>query len=79
MLVSGRGISAYAGMQNTGARFEIYISGTPRSYRDDRALVIEGAEFLKAKNPHTEVTVRDLETDEKIVIKVASPAVSMRR
>ena len=47
---------------NTGARYEIAINGTPRTYRDRKELAIEAATLLKTKNVHSEVTVRDLET-----------------
>jgi hypothetical protein len=55
--------------KHPGARYEIAIDGTPRTYRDRRELAIEAASFLKTKNVHTEVTVRDLETGEKTVVK----------
>jgi hypothetical protein len=35
--------------KNTGARWEITVDGTPRTYRDDEAIAID-------------VTVRDIET-----------------
>jgi hypothetical protein len=53
----------------SGARFEIAIDGTPRTYRDRKELAIEAATFLKAKNPNVPVTVRDLETGEMIAVK----------
>jgi len=46
--------------KNTGARWEIAIDGTPRSYRDDKRLAIEGAEYLKSRNPQAEVAVARL-------------------
>ena len=54
---------------NSGARFEIAIDGTPRTYRDLKELAIEAATFLKTKNPHNDVTVRDIETGETISVK----------
>jgi hypothetical protein len=33
----------------------------PRSYRDRKEMAIEGAEYLKSRNPTSEVTVRDYE------------------
>jgi hypothetical protein len=42
---------------NTGARYEIAIDGTPRTYRDLRELAIYAATHLKIKNPHADVTV----------------------
>jgi hypothetical protein len=55
--------------KNIGARFEIAIDGTPRTYRDRRELAIEAAAFLKMKNVHAEVTVRDVESGEVIVVR----------
>jgi hypothetical protein len=48
--------------KNTGARWEITVDGKPRSYRVDRQIAIESAQYLKRKNPMVEVTtVRDFE------------------
>jgi len=44
----------------TGAQFVISIDGKPRSYRDTKAMVIEAAEYLKSRHPHSEVTVKNL-------------------
>jgi len=54
---------------STGARFEIAIDGTTRTYRDLRELAIEAATRLKTKSPHAEVTVRDLETGKSASVK----------
>ena len=54
---------------NTGARYEIAINGTPRTYRDCKELAIEAATLLKTKNVHSEVTVRDLETGKTTSVK----------
>jgi hypothetical protein len=51
-----------------GAQFEITIDGTPRTYRDLREHAIEAAQLLKGKNPHSQVVVRDLRTDEKTLV-----------
>ncbi len=48
-----------------GAQFEISIDGTPRTYRDDKAMAIEAAEILKRKHPHGAVTVENVQTGEK--------------
>jgi hypothetical protein len=63
--------SAYprGNMTPIGARFEIAIDGTPRTYRDRKELAIEAATVLKTKNVHAEVTVRDLETGKTITVK----------
>jgi len=54
---------------NAGTRFEIAIDGTPRTYRCVRELAIEAATFLKTKNVHAEVTVRDMQTDKTTTVK----------
>ena len=47
--------------------------GQPRSNRDDKAIAIEAAEYLKYKHPHAEVTVHDLVTGDTITIKALPP------
>jgi len=60
-----------------GAHFEISVDGKPRSYRDIKAVAIETAEFLKSKNPNSDIAARDLRIGE--VTPVAfRPAVSAR-
>jgi hypothetical protein len=44
-----------------GAQFEILVDGKPRSYRDIKAVAITSAEFLKSRNPHSEIAVKDLQ------------------
>jgi hypothetical protein len=51
-----------------GAQFEITIDGMPRTYRDLHEHAIGAAELLKGKNPHSVVAVRDLRTDEKMIV-----------
>jgi hypothetical protein len=51
-----------------GAQFEILVDGKPRSYRDIKAVAIASAEFLKSRNPHSEVAVKDLRTGEVTVV-----------
>jgi hypothetical protein len=46
----------------TGAQFKIRIDGTPRTYRDIKAVAIESAEFLKSRHPNSVVEVKDLES-----------------
>jgi hypothetical protein len=53
--------------QQTGAQFEISVDGKPRSYRDTKATAMEGAEYLKQRHPHSEVTVKDLRSGEVTV------------
>ena len=57
----------------TGARYQIAVDGQPRSNRDDKAIAIEAAEYLKYKHPHAEVRVRDPVTGDTITIKALSP------
>jgi hypothetical protein len=47
--------------KHTGSRWEITVDGKPRSYDHSKQLAIQGAQFLKLRNPHADVTVRDLE------------------
>jgi hypothetical protein len=54
--------------KNTGARWEITVDGKPRTYDHKRELAIEAAQYLKRKNPHADVTVRDLEGIEATII-----------
>jgi hypothetical protein len=46
----------------TGAQFEIRIDGTPRTYRDRKDFAIGAARFLKSKEPHSIVEVKDLKS-----------------
>jgi hypothetical protein len=55
------------------AQFEISIDGVPRSYRDRKDLALEGAKFLKSRNPNSMVKLKDLQTGEEIVIGFKSP------
>jgi hypothetical protein len=41
--------------------------------RDDRAIAIEAAEYLKYKNRHAEVTVHDRVTGDTVTIKTLPP------
>jgi hypothetical protein len=62
-------------MKQTGARWEITVDGK-RTYDHSKQLAIEGAQYLKLKNPHADVTVRDLEgVEETIVIPPQQPRV----
>ena len=36
--------------------------GTPRTYRDRKDYAMEAARFLKSKNPHSMVEVKDLQS-----------------
>jgi hypothetical protein len=48
----------------TGAQFEISVDGKPRSYRDIKVVAIVSAEFLKSRNPNSNIAVKDLRTGE---------------
>ena len=52
-----------------GARYEIAVDGTPRTYRDREDYAREAATLLKTKQPNAEVTARDLQTGKVTVIK----------
>ena len=52
---------------NHGAQFEISIDGVPRSYRDRQDIVLQNARFLKSRNPHSVVKLKDLQTGEEDV------------
>ena len=56
-----------------GAQFEIIVDGKPRSYRDTKAIAIEGAEYLKQRHPHSEVTVKHTKSGEVSVAVYKSP------
>jgi hypothetical protein len=46
------------------APLEILVDGKPRSYRDIKAVAIASAEFLKSRNPNSNIAVKDLRTGE---------------
>jgi hypothetical protein len=48
----------------SGAQFEISVDGNPRSYRDIKTVAIASAEFLKSRNPNSNIAVKDLRTGE---------------
>ena len=60
-------------LKNTGARWEITVDGKPRTYDHSKQLAIEAAQYLKRKNPHADVTVRDLEGIEATIIIPTQP------
>jgi hypothetical protein len=45
-----------------GAQFEILVDGKPRSHRDKKIAATEAATFLKSRQPHSEVAVKDLQS-----------------
>jgi hypothetical protein len=52
-----------------GARYEIAVDGTPRTYRDTIEGAWAAATNLKTKQPNAEITVRDLQTGTVTMIK----------
>ena len=67
VLAGGRGLGTMKSANPPGAQFEILVDGKPRAYRD-KAVAIASAEFLKSRNPHSEVAVKDLESGEVTVV-----------
>jgi hypothetical protein len=57
----------------TGARYQITVDGQPRTNRDDKLIAFKTAEYLKYKNPHSEITVYDRETGETVTVKMPPP------
>lgn len=51
-----------------GAQFEILVDGTPHSYRDTKLTAMGAAHFLKMRATHSEVVVKDLQTEELTVV-----------
>ena len=47
-----------------GAQFEILVDGNPRPPRDIKAVAIETAEFLRSKNPNSDIAAKDLRIGE---------------
>jgi hypothetical protein len=68
-------------MQNTmkqmkanqgGAQYEISIDRVPRTYRDRQDSALQTAPFLKSRNPHSVVKLKDLQTGEETVVAFTS-------
>ena len=53
---------------NQGAQYEISIDGVPRTYRDRQDIALQTARFLKSRNPHSVVKLKDLQTGEETVV-----------
>jgi hypothetical protein len=51
-----------------GAQFEISVDGVPRTYRDRQDIALQTARFLKSRNPHSVVTLKDLQTGEETIV-----------
>ena len=54
--------------KDDGANFQITVDGKTRSYRDRRETALEAGIFLKERQPQSEVVVRDVRSDVRIVI-----------
>jgi hypothetical protein len=48
------------------------VDDKPRINRETKPVAVEASEYLKQKNPNSEVTVLDRESDETIIIKMIS-------
>jgi hypothetical protein len=48
--------------EDTAGRYEILIDGLVRSSRDVKRFALEAAQYLRRRNPHSKVEVRDSET-----------------
>jgi hypothetical protein len=46
----------------TGAQFERSVDGKPRSCRDTEAAAMDAAAFLKNRQRHSEIAVKDLQS-----------------
>jgi hypothetical protein len=57
---------------NIGTQFEISIDGVPRTYRDRQDIALQTARFLKSRNPHSVVKLKDLQTGEETVVAFKS-------
>ena len=55
-----------------GAQYELSVDGVPRSYRDRKDIALQSAQFLKSRNPHSVVKVKDLHTGEEVIIAFKS-------
>ena len=53
--------------KQTGARWEVTVDGRPRTYDRNKQLAIEAAQYLKSKNPNSDITVRDLDGLEETI------------
>ena len=57
---------------NQGAQYEISVDGVPRTYRDRQDIALQTARFLKSRNPHSVVKLKDLQTGEETVVAFKS-------
>jgi hypothetical protein len=57
---------------NQGAQYEISVDGVPRTYRDRQDIALQTARFLKSRNPHSVVKLKDFQTGEETVVAFTS-------
>ena len=57
---------------NQGVQYEISIDGVPRTYRDRQDIALQTARFLKSRNPHSVVKLKDLKSGEETVVAFTS-------
>ena len=57
---------------NQGTKYEIFVDGVPRTYRDRQDIALQTARFLKSRNPHSVVKLKDLQTGEETVMAFTS-------
>ena len=64
---------------NPGAQYEISIDDVPRTYRDRQGIALQTARFLKSRNPHSVVKLKDLQTGKETVVAFKiGPVIPMR-
>ena len=57
---------------NPGAQYEISIDDVPRTYRDRQDIALQTARFLKSRNPHSVVKLKDLQTETVVAFRTGS-------
>jgi hypothetical protein len=57
---------------NQRTQYEISVDGVPRTYRDRQDIALQNARFLKSRNPHSVVKLKDLQTGEETVVAFKS-------
>jgi hypothetical protein len=56
----------------TQLRKAVLTGCLPRSYRDRKDIALQSAQFLKSRNPHSVVKLKDLQTGEELVVAFKS-------
>ena len=54
--------------KDAGANLQIIVDGKTRSYRDMQETALEAGIFLKERQPQSEVVVRDVGNDVRVVM-----------